>query len=189
MLVVDAFEAIQIDKTEGNCAFSQIRLVQLLGENLSEFPAVGQIGEGIVVRRFFKAFLVLLLLMVQPFALDQVAEGLQQRLELFGQFYFVSAETVRQPHQSNLLIAGKHRNTDIGINIGVPLREPAAARVGRDIAGNDHLPRGHGKCNQGVQAIEHKPPSFDLLIQRLGFGVPGNIGDRSDFQIRGAILF
>ncbi len=69
----------------------------------------------------------------------------------------------------------------------MPLRQSSTAGVGGNILRDHHFSRGHRKGNQGIKAVENQPPPFHLLVKRLCFRIPGNVGDRADFQIGVAV--
>jgi len=55
---------------------AEISLMELLGEDFRESPAVGQPSKGVIIGGFFKAFLMLLFFVMQALPFNQVPEGL-----------------------------------------------------------------------------------------------------------------
>ncbi len=129
VLVIDFLETVQIDKADRNQTPALIGFKQFLFKQRCQPAPVGQSGKSVEVGRLLKTLLVFVLFLVEPFALDEVANGLQQRFKLFGEPRGVTVQPVGQSDKANLFVARKHRNTDVSADRWMTTRQAAAAGV------------------------------------------------------------
>ena len=118
---------------------------------------------------------------------DQRAAGLHDRLDQLDHGGRIAARPVGEPDHADQRVTLVHRQRQEGRDRRMARRQLARMRIGRHVVDDRRRAPRQRATDDVVEVAELEPAGLHLPIHRPRPGVPGDVGQRDQAQIRPAI--